>query len=69
MNAPKSDRLGRLCKRCYRNYSKDIICPTCKNELIALYEGKLTWKTAFEVERISKRAMRYAGNSDDQDGD
>jgi hypothetical protein len=54
-----SQKLGKLCKRCNRNSATDIICAACKNELIALYDNKLTWKTAFEVEKISKKAMRY----------
>jgi hypothetical protein len=53
---------GKLCKRCNKNTAIDIICPACKNELIAIYENKLTWRTAFEVERISKKAMRYSDN-------
>jgi hypothetical protein len=54
------EKLGKLCKRCYKNSAVDIICPSCKNELIANYENKLTWRMAFEVERISKKAMRYS---------
>lgn len=54
-----SEKLGKLCKRCNKNSAIDLICPACKNELIALYENKLTWRTAFEVEKFSKKAMRY----------
>lgn len=60
-----SEKLKKLCKRCYKNPSIDVICPSCKNELIALYENKLTWRTAFEVEKISKKAMRYSAETDD----
>ncbi len=62
MKPLNSEKLGKLCKRCYKNPAVDIICPACKNELIAIYENKLTWRTAFEIERISKKAMRYTGN-------
>jgi hypothetical protein len=54
-----SEKLRKLCRRCNKNSSADAICPACKNELIALYDNKLTWRTAFEIERISKRAMRF----------
>jgi hypothetical protein len=59
-------KLGKLCKRCFKNPAIDMICPSCKNELIATYENKLTWRTAFEVERISKKAMRFSGETDDE---
>jgi hypothetical protein len=62
-----SDKLGKLCKRCYRNTAGDTICPACKNELIALYENKLTWRTAYEVEKISKKAMRYTRNEAEEE--
>ncbi len=52
-------KLGKLCKRCNKNSAGDLICPACKNELIALYDNKLSWRTAYEVEKISKKAMRY----------
>jgi hypothetical protein len=54
------DKLGKLCKRCYKNAAVDIICPACKNELIGLYDNKLTWRTAYEVEKASRKAMRFA---------
>jgi hypothetical protein len=59
MKSLPSEKLRKLCRRCNRNYSADAICAACKNELIALYDNKLTWRTAFEIERISKRAMRF----------
>lgn len=62
-----SEKLGKLCKRCYRNPASDIICATCKNDLIAIYDNKLTWKTAYEVEKISKKAMRYTRNEAEEE--
>jgi hypothetical protein len=62
-----SEKLGKLCKRCFKNPAADKICASCKNELIAIYENKLTWRTAFEIERISKKAMRYSATSDSED--
>jgi hypothetical protein len=60
------EKLKKLCKRCFKNPATDVICPSCKNELIALYENKLTWRTAYEVEKISRKAMRYSGENDDE---
>jgi hypothetical protein len=61
------EKLGnKLCKRCYKNTASDIICPACKNDLIAIYENKLSWRTAFEVESISKKAMRFSGDPEDE---
>ena len=62
-----TEKLGKLCKRCFKNSTVDIICPSCKNELIAIYENKLTWRTAFEVERISKKAMRYSDGDNSEE--
>lgn len=44
-----------------------MICPACKNDLIALYDNKLSWRTAYEVEKISSRAMLYTRHEDDED--
>jgi hypothetical protein len=57
----------KLCKRCHKNTSEDIVCPACKNELIALYDNKLSWRTAYEVEKISRRAMLYTRDESDDD--
>lgn len=60
---PLSEQEGKkLCKRCFRNTAIDLICPACKNELIALYDNKLGWRTAFEIEKISKKAMLYTSD-------
>jgi hypothetical protein len=61
------EKIGKLCRRCNRNYSGDIICPACKNELIILYDNKLGWKTAWEIEKVSRRAMLYTRNLADEE--
>ena len=66
MKSLDSEKLKKLCKRCYKNPAADVICPSCKNELIILYENKLTWRTAYEVEKISKKAMRYSEQADEE---
>jgi transposase-like protein len=59
MKPISADKLQKPCRRCNRNLSQDVICPACKNELIALYDNKLSWRTAYEIERISRKAMLY----------
>ncbi len=66
MKPLQTEKLGKICKRCFKNAAVDKICASCKNELIALYENKLTWRTAYEVERISKKAMRFSGDQEDE---
>lgn len=48
----------KKCRRCNKHLAYDIICPACKNELISMYDNKLGWKTAYEIEKISRMAMR-----------
>jgi hypothetical protein len=62
-----SDKPRKLCKRCHKSISEDVICPACKNDLIALYDNKLSWRTAFEVEKISRKAMLYSRHEGDED--
>ncbi len=59
MKPLSSEKASKLCRRCYKNTTNDLICPACKNELIAIYENKVTWRTAYEIEKISKKAMRF----------
>jgi len=61
------NKVKKICRRCNRNYATDKICPACKNELISLYDNKLSWKTAFEVERVSRKARLYTQNDSDDD--
>jgi hypothetical protein len=61
-----SGKTGKLCKRCYKNAATDLICASCKNDLITIYENKLTWRTAYEVEKISKKAMRFSGDTSEE---
>jgi transposase-like protein len=69
MNPLSSKKIQKLCKRCNRNFSNDFICPSCKNELIAIYDNKLGWRTAYEIERISRKAMLFTREEADEDAD
>jgi hypothetical protein len=62
-----SETPRKICKRCHKNGSDDVICPACKNDLLALYDNKLSWRTAFEVEKISRKAMQYTRNDADEE--
>jgi len=62
-----SEKLGKICKRCYKNPAVDKVCPACKNELIAIYDNKLTWRTAYRIESISKKAMRYSSKEQEEE--
>jgi hypothetical protein len=62
-----TDKVKKLCRRCNNIYTNDKICPTCKNELISLYDNKLSWKTAYEVEKVSRKAMLYTRNQSDDE--
>jgi hypothetical protein len=62
-----SDKARKICRRCNKNSSEDIICPACKNDLIALYDNKLNWRTAYEVEKVSRRALLFSRDSAEED--
>jgi hypothetical protein len=56
-NTPKSSR-KRICKRCNRRIAEDIICAGCKNELLTHYNSKIGWRTAYEIEKVSRHIKR-----------
>ena len=49
----------KICKRCNKHHTKDIICASCKNELLSSYENNLDWQTAYEVEKAHWIVLRY----------
>ena len=53
------EKKPKLCKRCKKNTAKDLICTSCKVELLNNYDSKIDWQTAYEIERIQLSAMRY----------
>ena len=58
-NSPASSR-KRICKRCNQRIADDIICAGCKNELLIHYNSKISWKMAYEMEKVSRHIMRSA---------
>ncbi len=54
----------KICKRCNKNVTEDIICASCKNELLSKYDSRIGWKTAYEIEKISRYVMRKADIDD-----
>jgi predicted amidophosphoribosyltransferase len=65
LQAMKNDQKSKLCCRCNRHATNDVICQSCKNELLNHYEASLDWQTAFEIERAQMVAARY--RQDDED--
>jgi hypothetical protein len=57
------------CKRCNRPITSDIICQSCKNELLGHYEVSSDWQTAFEIEKAQLIASRYRLNTEEDDED
>ena len=49
----------KVCKRCNRHHTKDIICPSCKSELLSSYESRIDWQTAYEAEKAHLIAIKY----------
>ena len=46
----------------------DIICTSCKTDLISYFEATGDWQTAYEIEKAEFIASRYnADNSEDND--
>jgi hypothetical protein len=48
----------RTCKRCNKKIKEDIICASCKNELLSQYDSRISWKTAYDIEKVSRYVMR-----------
>lgn len=56
------------CKRCHQVASADMICQSCKNELLANFEATSDWQTAYEIERAQLIALKYqAEDSEEND--
>ena len=53
----------RICKRCKKNSAIDLLCTTCKVDLLNLYDSKIDWQTAYEIEKIQRTAFRYIDNN------
>jgi uncharacterized paraquat-inducible protein A len=64
MNRKKPESEFKVCKRCNRHQAKDIICPSCKNELLSSYDNRIDWQTAFEVEQAHQLAARHRMRED-----
>jgi hypothetical protein len=57
----------RICKRCNRLITEDIICAGCKNELLTHYNSKISWKMAYEMEKVSRHIMRNTFGFDSEE--
>lgn len=54
----------KLCKRCNKHQTSDIICASCKNELLSSYENNIDWQTAYEVEKAHQIILKYKMRKD-----
>jgi len=59
MGTKTDEKKPKKCKRCKKNPSTDLICTNCKVELLNIYDSKIDWYTAFEIERIQQSVQRY----------
>ena len=55
----KPEKPQGKCKRCNKNLTDDVICTSCKSELIGYYEASGDWQMAFEIEKAQSIASRY----------
>ena len=63
MNKKEHKTGSKVCKRCNRHQAEDIICPSCKNELLSSYNN-IDWQTAFEIEQAHQTAMKQRMDED-----
>ena len=54
----------RTCKRCNKKLTEDIICASCKNELLSQYNSQISWKMAYEIEKVSRYVIRNTSQYD-----
>lgn len=57
----------RTCKRCNRRNTKEMICQSCKTELLSNYEATSDWRIAYEIERVQQYTARYIQKNSDND--
>ena len=57
----------KKCKRCRKPVEEEIICQSCKNELLGNYEASADWQTAFEIEKAQLTASRYRSLQEEDD--
>lgn len=68
MSQPMAKTTKKLtCKRCNKNFTTDIICQSCKNELLNHFEASSDWQMAFEMERATLVASRFRNEEEDDD--
>ncbi len=61
----RGEKVTYRCKRCNKAAGPDMICQSCKNELLTNYEVVCDWQTAFEIERATQTALRFRMDNED----
>jgi hypothetical protein len=64
MKKPEAKPANKSCKRCNKHKTKDVICASCKNELLSSYENSIDWQTAYEVEKAHQNILKYKMRED-----
>ena len=54
------------CKRCKKNFTDDIICQECKNELLSHFEASSDWQMAYEMEQATLVASKFRSEEEDE---
>ena len=47
----KKGKTGNLCSRCRKEIDDEEICSGCKSELLELYDHRISWRMALDIER------------------
>jgi hypothetical protein len=63
----RNENKSHLCKRCCKPAGSDILCQSCKNELLTNYEASSDWQTAIEIERATQTALRFRNDEDESE--
>ena len=64
MEKTETDAEQKMCKRCNKHQTKDVICALCKNELLSSYGNNIDWQTAYEVEKAHRIILKYKMRED-----
>jgi predicted amidophosphoribosyltransferase len=44
-------KTGHICSRCRKSIAKEEICSGCKSDLLELYDHRISWRMALDIER------------------
>jgi len=50
-SSPQSQK--KVCRRCNKKVTDDIICASCKNELLSMYDSKSVGKQLMKLKKLA----------------